>query len=60
MIDPKDFIKIEDIDVGEIIKVSGNFICQECFVSVDSAAFNEDEMLLVYTCSDGHVNKATL
>jgi hypothetical protein len=61
MIDPKDFIgKETDTIKEEKISVSGNFICQECMISVYLASLDEDEMVLKYTCSDGHQNEATL
>lgn len=60
MIDPKDFIKPKEEPKIEGLGVSGTFICQECFESVNSAILDEDKMLLVYTCTDNHVNEAKL
>lgn len=60
MIKPEDFIKPKEDDQKIGIQVSGNFICQECLVSVYEAVLDEEKMVLVYICSDGHVNEATL
>lgn len=63
MIDPREFIggkKEPEKPKEEDVTVSGTFICGECFAEINSASLNEDEMILLYICPDGHLNKATL
>jgi hypothetical protein len=61
MIDPKTFIgKDNEAQVEDKISVSGNFICQECLISVYLASLDEEDMVLNYTCSEGHINQASL
>ena len=61
MINPRDFIKPTTPELKEEeITVSGNFICQDCMLSVYTAVLDEDEMVLRYICAEGHENEATL
>lgn len=61
MIDPKTFIgKDSESDAEDKISVSGNFICQECLISVYLASLDEDNMVLDYICPEGHTNQASL
>lgn len=60
MIDPKDFVKVSPEIVDPGIRVSGNFGCQTCNKYADHARLDEDEMVLTYTCPDGHTSEATL
>jgi len=60
MIDPKEFLTTKKEDEPQGLKVSGTFICQECYESVNAAVLDEDKMLLVYSCTLNHVNEAKL
>lgn len=60
-IDPSEFIKAKKAHEKEIgVEVTGTFVCQTCLEPVQSARLDEDEMVLVYVCREGHSSEATL
>jgi hypothetical protein len=58
-IDPKDFIRPTEPQ-EEGVPIGGTFVCQTCLEDTNSAVLNEDEMIIIYVCSLGHRNEATL
>jgi len=63
MIDPRDFVggkKEQETQKEDEVTVGGTFICGECYVSINSATLDEDNMVLKYVCPQGHINEATL
>lgn len=61
-INPEDFIKVTSERPAEIgvDTIFGTFMCQDCNENVRQAKFNEDELLIVYVCSQNHRNEVQL
>lgn len=61
-INPEEFIKPRTEKPAEIgvDTVFGTFMCQDCNEHVRQAKFNEDDLLIVYTCSQNHRNEVQL
>jgi hypothetical protein len=61
-INPEDFIKRTSERPAEIgaDTIFGTFMCQDCNENVRQAKFNEDELLIVYVCSQNHRSEVQL
>lgn len=48
----EDFLQLKNN--SNYIEASGSFACQECEEVVNSGKIDEDNMILIYSCINGH------
>jgi hypothetical protein len=54
----EDFLNIKSS--SKYIDASGSFSCQECDEFINHGKIDEDNMILMYTCSMGHNSRIKL